>query len=32
LQRVPNTRFLFRADFAACDATSKRCFPLLQTL
>jgi hypothetical protein len=22
----------FRADLAACDATSKRCFPLLQTL
>jgi hypothetical protein len=22
----------FRADFAACDATSKRCFLLLQTL
>jgi hypothetical protein len=22
----------FRADFAACDATSNRCFPLPQTL
>ena len=22
----------FRADFVTCDATSKRCFPLLQTL